>query len=144
MGLVPRCYTLSSDHYNYYKRWVQKLTIGCIWIYKLELLQLEESFSSFSMIWPLKLHRILEHYVVVSMVKSIIINYTILTLKFIESKMDLSYKEVLFQILELEAREDTQFMEEPSLIKISQEHILVQDYCQWITVVETQMLLNSW
>ena len=76
------------------------------------------------------------------MVKSIIINYTILTLKFTESKMDLSYKEALFQILELEVKEVTQFMEELSLIKTSQEHILVQDYCQWITVVEIQMLLN--
>lgn len=54
--------------------------------------------------------------------------------------MDLSSKVVTSPIKEEKA--DTLFMAEHLSMKIFQEHIHVLDFCRWLIVEETRILLN--
>jgi len=93
-----------------------------------------------SMISHPKPPKILEVSVLESMVKSTIINFITSIQNFTVSSMDLSYREVIFLILE--EREAFQYMVGLLWIKIFQELILAQAYYLWLTVVVIQILHN--
>lgn len=92
------------------------------------------------MILHQKHHKTLEEYVLDNMEKPIILNCIILIRNFIESLMDLLYKEVMLVILV--AKVDSLSMEGLLMIKISQGHILVLDCFPWPIVEETQIRHN--